>query len=162
MSVLSGQTIQNMAIITPCFPRSSFHHPDPRVNTMTYGVGPAGYDLTLDWGASGWSDQMWTLEPDEFRLAATVERFTMPSNVTGMVYDKSSWARRGLSMFNTVIEPGWYGYLTLELKNMGHERLFLPQGVPIAQVVFTFLDEPAAQPYSGKYQNQMPGPQSAR
>lgn len=157
MSVLSGQTIESLGLIRPCLPRCTFHHPD--LQTMTYGLGPSGYDLTLDWGLA---EQSWLLEPGEFRLAAASEYFVLPDNVVGMVYDKSSWARRGLSLFNTVAEPGWFGYLTLELKNMGNERLFLPQGVPIAQVVFTYLDEPTIYPYSGKYQGQQSGPQSAR
>lgn len=161
MSVLSAQTISAMQLITPCYSRSEFHHPDlPTASkTLTYGLGPSGYDLTLDWGL-GETD--WLLDAGEFRLAAANERFNLPSNVIGMVYDKSSWARVGLSLFNTVAEPGWYGHLTLELKNMTNQRLFIPQGVPIAQVVFTLLDEPTIIPYSGKYQGQQPGPQSAR
>lgn len=163
MSVLSAQTIQELELIQPCVNRTEFYHPDlpTATRTMTYGLGPAGYDLTLDWG-DNWSDDNWFLEPGEFRLAAANEYFNLPPHVTGMVYDKSSWARNGLSMFNTVAEPGWCGWLTLELKNMGNERLFLPQGVPIAQVVFTFLDEPTNQPYMGKYQGQLRGPQPAR
>lgn len=161
MSILSGQTIMARCLLSPCVHRSIFYHSDLPTQTLTYGVGPAGYDLTLDWGPAQWSDAAWTLDPGEFRLAATIERFSLPTDVTAMVYDKSSWARRGLSLFNTVAEPGWSGYLTLELKNMGHERLFLPQGVPIAQVVFTLLDQPTIYPYSGKYQNQLAGPQPA-
>ena len=33
----------------------------------------------------------------------------------GIVHDKSTWARRGLVVQNTVIEPGWHGYLTIEV-----------------------------------------------
>ena len=156
MSVLSGQTIRRLGLISPCVERRrSF-------GTLTVGLGPAGYDLTLDWGPD--FDTSWTLKPGQFRLAATHERFTMPDDVIGMVYDKSSWARQGLSLFNTVVEPGWEGYLTLELANLGHEELFLRQGTPIAQVIFQYLDEPAESPYpaDGKYQNQGQGPQKAR
>lgn len=155
MTVLSGQTIRTLGLVSPCRNRTTRFVGDKQ---YTYGLGPAGYDLTLDWGHL---DGNWYLEPGQFRLGAASERFCMPNDVIGMVYDKSSWARRGLSLFNTVIEPGWCGYLTLELTNLGQERLYLPQGVPIAQVVFSYLDQPTAMPYDGKYQSQQQGPQGA-
>ena len=55
------------------------------------------------------------IEPGQFLLAATVERFQMPNDLMGIVHDKSTWARRGLVVQNTVIEPGWHGYLTIEV-----------------------------------------------
>ena len=65
-------------------------------------------------------------------------------------------------MFNTVIEPGWRGFLTLELRNMSNKKIFIPNGCPIAQVVFHRLDQECEKPYSGKYQDQERGPQGAR
>jgi hypothetical protein len=92
-----------------------------------------------------------------------MEKFEMPPRVVGRVCDKSSWARLGLSVFNTVIEPGWRGFLTLELKNQHHDRyLEINEGDPIAQIVFEFTDEACESPYSGRYQDQASGPQSAR
>ena len=86
----------------------------------------------------------------------------MPNDVMGVVHDKSSWARRGLTVQNTVIEPGWRGYLTLELVYHGEGELILCYEDPIAQIVFHRLDEITDQPYTGKYQNQAYGPQEAR
>lgn len=149
MTVLSGQTIQSRGIITPCMPRTLHLG-------MTYGLGPAGYDLRLDIGDR--SKMRVHLTRGEFLLAATMERFYMPNDVLGVVHDKSTWARRGLCVQNTVIEPGWRGYLTLELTNHGPEYVTLEQGCPIAQVVFHKLDEPTRQPYQGKYQDQRSGP----
>lgn len=76
----------------------------------------------------------------------------MPSNLVGVVHDKSTWARRGLSVLNTVIEPGWKGFLTLELVHHGRESLHIPAGAGIAQVIFHQTAERAE--YKGKYQNQ--------
>ena len=45
----------------------------------------------------------------------------MPSDVLGQVCDKSTWARRGVAVQNTIIEPGWRGYLTVELTNHSGE-----------------------------------------
>lgn len=95
-------------------------------------------------------------------LLSTMERFTMPNDVVGIVHDKSTWARRGLAVQNTVIEPGWSGYLTLEVTNHGHDVIQCWGGVGIAQIIFHRLDEPTDMPYDGKYQNQERGPQRAR
>jgi dCTP deaminase len=124
--------------------------------TVTYGLGPAGYDVTAD------VPGQITLWPGNFRLIATVERFDMPDDLVGYVHDKSSWARRGLTVQNTVIEPGWRGYLTLELTHHGETPLVIDHGVGIAQIVFHELDRPTERPYEGKYQDQEQGPQGAR
>lgn len=94
-----------------------------------------------------------------FTLASAIEQFQMPNWLTGIVHDKSTWARRGLSVFNTVIEPGWHGFLTLELVYHGDEELIIPAGSGIAQVMFHEVTEPRA--YTGKYQNQADQPIAA-
>ena len=86
----------------------------------------------------------------------------MPDDLMAFVHDKSSWARRGLSLFNTVIEPGWNGFLTLELVNNSGKSLLIMPGFPIAQIIFMRMEEPTEKPYTGKYQNQAAGPQEAR
>lgn len=102
----------------------------------------------------------WHEAPGRFTLASAMEEFQMPGNLVGVVHDKSSWARRGLSVFNTVIEPGWYGFLTLELVFHGQAPLEIPAGAGIAQVLFSRTAEPAF--YAGKYQNQEDRPIPAR
>jgi dCTP deaminase len=87
-----------------------------------------------------------------FCLASAMEEFDMPNDLMGIVHDKSTWARQGLSVFNTVIEPGWNGFLTLELAFHGSEPLHIPAGSGIAQVIFHRIAQPAA--YTGKYQSQ--------
>lgn len=87
-----------------------------------------------------------------FALASAIEAFHMPEDFTGIVHDKSTWARRGLMVFNTVIEPGWKGFLTLELAYWGEGELLIPAGSGIAQVIFHKTAEHAH--YGGKYQNQ--------
>ncbi len=148
MTVLSGQTIRRLSILTPCHERTRHDS-----TGLTYGLSVAGYDLTI-------KDQVYIHPQRElsygraFVLAVANEHFDMPSNVLGRVHDKSSLARRGLQVFNTVIEPGWRGYLTLELANHSDEGIALEAGQPIAQVVFDYLDEDAERPYSGRYQDQ--------
>jgi len=84
----------------------------------------------------------------------------MPQNLVGIVHDKSSWIRRGLMVGNSVIEPRWKGFLTLELTFHGNEPLDIPAGAGIAQVIFHQTTDLAA--YDGKYQNQPNKPVKAR
>lgn len=94
-----------------------------------------------------------------FILASAIEQFQMPDDLVAIVHDKSTWARRGLQVFNTVVEPGWNGFLTLELAYWGEDELIIPAGAGIAQVIF---HETAVRTrYTGKYQNQEDKPVSA-
>lgn len=149
MTVLSAQTLRYIKPVSP-FVERTLHEP----TGTTFGVSACGYDVRLDQGV--------VLAPGDFVLASTLEYFMMPKDVVGIVHDKSTWARRGLAVQNTVIEPGWCGYLTLELTNHQREVLTLPEGTPVAQILFHALDRETDSPYVGKYQNQERGPQSAR
>jgi len=139
--ILSAQSIRRRQMVEPFHERTVAHG-------MTFGVGPAGYDVRIA------EDLL--LFPQAFMLASTMERFLIPDDVLGFAMDKSTWARRGLSLFNTVLEAGWSGHLTLELTNHSSEALLIRSGMPIAQIVFHRLDEPTEQPYpaTGKYQGQ--------
>ena len=85
----------------------------------------------------------------------------MPKNMIGIVHDKSTWARRGLSVFNTVIEPDWKGFLTLELVYHGIKPLHIISGSGIAQVIFHQIQSEASYG-DGKYQNQADEPVGAK
>jgi len=148
--------------------------PDKRhEHGVSWGMSEAGYDIRIKQEiifrpenavqkAGLWMDGSFAL--GRFALASSIEEFQMPVDMVGVVHDKSTWARRGLSVFNTVIEPGWRGYLTLELVNHGAQTLRLIRGQGIAQVVFHLLDLPTELPYpkDGKYQDQGYGPVGAR
>jgi len=156
--ILSAQSIRANSLITPWNERTQF---DSVYGIMTYGVGPAGYDVRVEFGKGVFQEAVW-LPPGKFLLASTMEKFSLFPGVLGIVHDKSSWARRGLTVQNTVIEPGWRGFLTLELTNHSDKDLCIEHGAPIAQVVFHWLDSPTEKPYNGKYQDQERGPQPAR
>ncbi len=148
---------------------------------VTYGLGEAGYDIRIKQtilfhpdGYPGWGDgpmvatkervdghsQLGTIKKGRFILASAMEEFDMPLDVVGVVHDKSTWARRGLSVFNTVIEPGWKGFLTLELVYHGNDTLVIPAGAGIAQVLFHRIEHLAQ--YSGRYQDQEDAPVPAK
>lgn len=131
------------------------------MNGMSYGLSVAGYDIrikqSINLYPAGYDD-----DKPSFALASTIERFDLPNDILGHVADKSTWARRGLAVQNTILEPGWCGYLTLELSNHGTEILRIEAGMPIAQIVFHKLLEAAETPYSGKYQDQEDRPVNAK
>lgn len=143
----------DLPMITPFAERTSH-------GGMTYGLGPAGYDIRL-------AEDLTITKPARGVLGSSVERFAMPDDVLGVVHDKSTWARVGLTVQNTIIEPGWRGYLTLELiwfplQGGEYSPLRLKAGDPIAQMVFHRLEAATEQAYAGKYQDQEPGAQAAR
>ena len=119
----------------------------------TYGLGPAGYDVRIAETIRLWRGR--------FLLASTIEHFDMPNDVMAIVHDKSTWARRGVAVQNTVIEPGWRGWLTLEITMHAWRLLRIRSGTPIAQIVFHRLEAPTERSYQGKYQDQRRGPQPA-
>jgi dCTP deaminase len=145
--ILPSQKIRRLLPVRP-FSERTVH------NGMSYGLSHAGYDVRIA--------ETIRLSPGEFALASTIEEFFMPTDIVAFVHDKSSWARRGLSLFNTVIEPGWRGFLTLELVNHSAKPIVIAEGSPIAQIIFMRLEEPTEKPYSGKYQFQARGAQVAR
>lgn len=160
--ILSSQTIRGLCELIPLKQRPMLEpfHERTRHEGVTFGLSAAGYDVRVEFDEDGIQYER-LLENGQFLLASTIEKFNMPNDVVGVVHDKSTWARRGLAVQNTVIEPGWSGFLTLELTNHGPETLVIPRGCGIAQIVFHRLDEPTDQPYSGKYQKQKRGPVSA-
>jgi dCTP deaminase len=152
MTVLSAQSIIEQQLVNPCCGKEIFEG-------VSYGLGPAGYDIRL-------AEDIVMTATGKVYLCSAIERFRMPADIIGHVTDKSTWARRGLMVQNTVIEPGWHGYLTLELTYVGvwgtePPILALKAGTGIAQVVFQWLDKPTDRPYDGKYQNQKQGAQAA-
>lgn len=165
MSILSAQSIRYACVPSPTgqlWARGlQLDKPliDPFVERgtqhgMSYGLSACTYDCRIS--------QHLTLYPKVAKLAATIERFAFPPNMCGSVLDKSSLARRGVSAFNTHLDPGWEGYLTVELINFSDHPVVLYEGDPVCQVKFEWLDHMTILPYKGKYQNQEAGPQEVR
>ena len=144
--IVNGKTLFDAEPIAPMMADKFRSH------GVSYGLAEAGYDIRI-------KQDVWLHPFKRFSLASTVEKFRMPVDLVGIVHDKSTWARRGLSVFNTVIEPGWCGFLTLELVYHRMKPLHIPAGAGIAQVLFHRIENPAA--YAGKYQSQADRPVAA-
>ena len=144
--IASSSTLRHIKPLSPFKERTV-------INGMSYGVSLAGYDIRIK--------ETITLPKGKFTLASSIEEFNMPTDLLGVVHDKSTWARQGIAVQNTVIEPGWKGFLTLEITNHSEDTIILQSGMPIAQVIFHYVDEDT-EGYAGKYQNQKSMPVGAR
>ena len=148
MTVVNGYSLLKASPIINMSPDKNKEH------GVSWGLSEAGYDIRIK------QDVHFKEGGARFFLASSIEKFRMPNYLLGIVHDKSTWARQGLSVFNTVIEPGWCGFLTLELVYHGDKDLTIPSGSGIAQVVFHKLTDDKR--YTGKYQDQEDKPVEAR
>ena len=108
------------------------------------------------------------LHPGEFVLGSTLERVALPDDLVARLEGKSSLGRLGLLIHSTAgyVDPGWDGYLTLELSNVANLPITIYPGMKIGQISFFQLTTPADVPYGSKstrskYQGQR-GPTASR
>lgn len=97
----------------------------------------------------------YVLLPGQFVLATTMEYISLPNDLTAFVEGRSSLGRMGLFIQNAGwVDPGFKGEITLELFNANRCAIELRTGRRVGQLVFAKMDEPALNPYDGKYQGQ--------
>jgi len=117
-----------------------------RFQGFSHGLTECGYDIRL-------AKDVWMFYGRRFVLANAMEYFHMPNDLMGRVLNKSTWARMGVdASMTTNIEPGWRGFLTLELRYAKMKPILLRRGTGIAQVIFERIQETAE--YAGRYQDQ--------
>ena len=97
------------------------------------------------------------IPPNSFALARTVEHFRIPRSVLVLTLGKSTYARCGIIVNVTPLEPEWEGHVTLEFSNTTPlpAKIYANEGV--AQVIFFESDEVCETSYKdrgGKYQGQ--------
>lgn len=148
-------------------------------NNISYGLSSYGYDIRIAdefkiFKGSGVKDVVdpknikpdlfkdfkgpaCIIPPNSFVLARSLEYFKMPSNVLALCAGKSTYARIGVIVNVTPLEPAWEGYLTIAISNTSNSSAKLYADEGIAQVVFFESDEQCAVTYAdrkGKYQSQ--------
>jgi len=156
----------------------------PNGRVISYGLGHYGYDIRvarefkvftsafpkpgeavvdpkgLDDGCMvDYVDDVVRIPPNSFVLARSVERFNIPRDVLAIVLGKSTYARCGLIVNCTPLEPEWRGYITLEISNTTPlpAKVYANEG--IAQVLFYKASQTCRTSYAdkkGKYQDQGP------
>jgi len=97
------------------------------------------------------------IPPNSFALARTIEYFKIPRNVLSMCLGKSTYARCGIIVNVTPLEPGWEGHVTFEFSNTTNLPAKIYAGEGVAQMLFFESDEECEISYKdrgGKYQGQ--------
>jgi dCTP deaminase len=96
------------------------------------------------------------IPPNSYVLGRSIEYFRMPENTLGLVLGKSTYARSGIIVNVTPLEPGWEGHVTIEIGNGTPlpAKVYAEEG--IAQVVFLRGETPEVSydEREGKYQRQ--------
>jgi len=105
-----------------------------------------------------WSGDVCIIPPNSFALARTIEYFRIPRSVLTVCLGKSTYARCGIIVNVTPLEPEWEGHVTLEFSNTTPlpARIYAHEGV--AQMLFFEADQVCETSYAdraGKYQGQL-------
>jgi dCTP deaminase len=134
-----------------------FTNVSPRGSQAVVDPKQFGDDMfvTIDTARVG-SDHV-VIPPNSFALAETVECFDIPRDVLAICVGKSTYARCGIIVNITPLEPEWRGRVTLEISNTTPlpAKIYANEG--IAQILFMRADRVCAQSYAdkqGKYQDQ--------
>lgn len=127
------------------------HHADgERLDPKNWKSEDSPERLTLDYHKPFW------MPPRSFLLSYTIETFDMPNNVVGVCVGKSTYARCGIILNVTPIEPGWRGQIVLELSNTMPRPVAVYPGEGVGQLLFYAGGNPMVTyaQRSGKYQDQ--------
>jgi dCTP deaminase len=145
---------------------------------VSYGVSSFGYDARLANNFKVFKDSTevfdlkkdceqeytkvtpedsYIIQPHEFVLGHTLEYFKIPRDVVSVCVGKSTYARAGIFINVTPLEPEWEGQVTLEIFNSTRRPVKLYCGEGICQFLFFNTDKKLSQSYAdrrGKYQYQ--------
>ncbi len=149
-----------------------------RENVISYGVSSYGYDVRIadeykiftnlnstivdpkQFDPKSFVDfkgEVCIVPPNSFALGRTIEYFRIPRKTMTICVGKSTYARCGIITNVTPLEPGWEGYITLEVSNTTPLPAKIYSGEGIAQILFFESDEECLTSYAerkGKYQGQ--------
>ena len=181
MSIKSDTWIRAMAekqgMIEP-FASGQIRHNEEGQRVISYGVSSYGYDVRCadefkvftninsavvdpkEFSEASFVDiksDVCIIPPNSFALARTVEYFKIPEDVLTICLGKSTYARCGIIVNVTPLEPEWEGHVTLEFSNTTNlpAKIYANEGV--AQMLFFQSDERCLTTYrdrGGKYQGQ--------
>lgn len=177
MAIKPDQWIRKMAVEKGMI--EPFADRQVRNGIISYGVSSYGYDVRIanefriftninttivdpkDFDSRSlveYTGDVCVIPPNSFALGRSVEYFRIPRNVMTICLGKSTYARCGIITNVTPLEPGWEGYVTLEISNTTPlpAKIYANEG--IAQVLFFESDEDCEVSYAdkkGKYQAQV-------
>ncbi len=112
-------------------------------------------DLNLHLESKKIGNEGFVIEPKQFVLATTIEYVKLSDDLTAFVEGRSSLGRLGLFIENAGwVDAGFEGNITLEFYNANSRPIRIYPEMRICQLVFAQMEEPAENPYRGKYQGQ--------
>ncbi len=174
MCVKSDEWIKKMAIEFKMI--EPFQEELISKNVMSYGVSSYGYDLRLDdkilrmkkvtkidpknVNRNDYIEEISKeilINSGEVVVGKSIEYFKIPRDVIGLCFGKSSYARLGILINITPLEPEWEGYITISIYNANKADVIIYSGEGIAQVIFVSAEEECRISYKdrkGKYQAQ--------
>lgn len=97
------------------------------------------------------------IPPNSFALTRSLEYLRMPDNVLGLCIGKSTYARCGIIVNVTPLQPGWEGHLIIEISNTTPLPAKIYAGEGIAAILFfegSSLPEKTYRDLAGKYSHQ--------
>ena len=176
MTIMSDNWIKKMSLEEGMI--EPFVDNQKKEGTISYGVSSYGYDARVseefkiftnvdsaivdpkNFNDKGFVDRPGKeciIPPNSFVLASTIEYFKIPNDVLVVCLGKSTYARCGIIVNVTPLEPGWEGHVTLEFSNTTPlpAKIYANEGV--AQFVFLKGNEKPEVTYAdrnGKYQGQ--------
>ncbi len=102
-------------------------------------------------------DKYVIIPPKAYALGVVVERLNIPRNISVLFVTKSTYAKAGLMVTISGAQPGWRGYLTVELFNATSSNMAVYIGEGITQALFFQLEECCVSydDRKGKYQDQL-------
>lgn len=131
---------------------------DEQYQPGTLDVRIGGNIINMKTGEAINANDTITFEPDTFYLGTTLEYLSIPPDLLPELTGRSSFGREGLMIHVTagLLDPGFEGTVTLEIKNIGHKPITVNVGERIGQIKFTQMCAPAERPYGtiGHYQHQ--------
>ena len=141
LETITGRINPNSIDLTIALP---YYKPVPQLIPLDYGKGtPEQYWKRMNYGI--------TLEPGDVILAGTTEYIRMPAGYCGQIFTKSSLGRMFINhMMAGVIDSGFEGCITLELKNEGKHTVYIPIGARVVQMVVYKMDGVPKVPYNRK------------
>jgi deoxycytidine triphosphate deaminase len=74
--------------------------------------------------------------PGKYYLIKTIEKVNLPTNLSGIVFPRTTMFRSGLGMFNGIVQPGYSGELTFGVGNFGQSNIKISFGARIAHITF--------------------------
>jgi len=81
-------------------------------------------------------ENSFVFEPGKYYLIKTMEKVNLPTNLSGVIFPRTTLFRSGLALFNGVVQPGYCGELTFGISNLGESKIKVSFGARVVHITF--------------------------